>query len=121
MGDRIEHSRLVKGPKPPWLKLKRPPEIRNWGLPAPIGHNNGPPLEEDVNDAYVRYKWKKAHAAAWATPSLSILRFRVARAEAAGVSYREYMLELLDTGRYLQAGDRKPLASNADDPKSGEG
>ena len=26
-------------------------------------------------------------------------------AEAAGVSYREYMLELLDTGRHLQAAD----------------
>jgi hypothetical protein len=29
----------------------------------------------------------------------------VARAEAAGVTYREYMLELLDSGRHLQAGD----------------
>ena len=30
-----------------------------------------------------------------------------AAAEAAGVSYEQYMLELLDTGRHLQAGDRK--------------
>jgi hypothetical protein len=29
----------------------------------------------------------------------------VARAEAAGVTYREYMLELLDSGRHLQAED----------------
>ena len=34
---------------------------------------------------------------------MSILKLRMARAEAAGVSYREYMLELLDTGRHLQA------------------
>ena len=81
-----------------------PPQILAWGMPAPIGHNNGPPLE-GVNDAYVRYKWRQAHAQAWKTPSLSILKFRVARAEAAGVSYHEYMLELLDTGRHLQAVD----------------
>ena len=41
------------------------------------------------------------------------LKFRLACAEAAGVAYREYMLELLDTGRHLQADDvakrrRKP-------------
>jgi hypothetical protein len=41
----------------------------------------------------------------WKNPPLSILKLRVARAEAAGVSYREYTLELLDTGRHLQAAD----------------
>ena len=30
----------------------------------------------------------------------------MARAEAAGVSYHDYMLELLDTGRHLQAGHK---------------
>ena len=91
-----------------------------WGLPARIGHNNGPPLEEPPPDLYVRYKWRQAHAAAWKTPSMSILKFRVARAEAAGVSYHTYMLELLDTGRYLQAGDvpsntSRPPGEGADD------
>jgi hypothetical protein len=46
---------------------------------------------------------------------MSILKFRLARAEAAGVSYEEYMLELLDTGRHLQAADmvhrKKPGAT----------
>ncbi|MEZ5852532.1 MAG: hypothetical protein R3D68_18015 [Hyphomicrobiaceae bacterium] len=37
---------------------------------------------------------------------MSVLRFRVARAEAAGVTYEEYVSELLDTGRHLQAGDK---------------
>lgn len=106
MGDRYERSRLDRTPRPQWTRL-RPPEIRSWGLPAAIGHNNGPPLEDEVNDAFVRYRWKKAHAAAWKNPSMSILKFRVARAEAAGVSYHEYMLELLDTGRHLQAGDKR--------------
>ena len=109
MGDRVEKSRLVRGPRPRWEKLGTPPKIRNWGLTstASIGHNNGPPLADEVNDAFVRYRWKKAHAEAWKNPSLSILKFRVARAEAAGVTYREYMLELLDTGRHPQAADKK--------------
>ncbi len=105
MGDRVERSRLDRTPRPNWLRL-RPTEIRSWGLPATIGHNNGPPLEDEVNDAFVRYRWKKAHAAAWKTPPMSILKFRVARAEAAGVTYHEYVAELLDTGRHMQAGDK---------------
>lgn len=105
MGDRVERSRLLRGPRPLWLRARRPPEIRNWGLPASIGHNNGPPLDEPVNDAFVRYRWRKAHREAWKNPPLSILRFRVARAEAAGVTYERYVAELLDTGRHLQAGD----------------
>lgn len=109
MGDRFDRSRVLYDAGRPWLRLRRPSELATWGLPAPIGHNNGPPLDDDVADAYVRYKWRRAHAEAWKTPSMSVLRFRVSRAEAAGVSYREYMLELLDTGRHLQREDvRKP-------------
>ena len=52
-----------------------------------------------------RYRWRKAHREAWRNPSHGIMMFRLARARAAGVSYREYMLELLDTGRHLQAED----------------
>ena len=110
MGDRVEVSRLLRGPRAPWLKQRRPPEIAAWGLPATpaagLGHNNGPPLEEPVVDAFVRYRWRKAHREAWANPSMAILRFRVARAEAAGVTYEEYVSTLLDTGRHLQAGDK---------------
>jgi hypothetical protein len=58
-----------------------------------------------VADAFVRYRWRKAHAEVWKNPPLSILKLRMQRAEAAGVSYREYMLELLDSGRHLQAAD----------------
>jgi hypothetical protein len=105
MGDRYERSRLVPDRGRPWLRLRRPAELVSWGLPAPIGHNNGPPLDEEPNDAYVRYKWRRAHAEAWKTPSMSVLKFRVARAEAAGVSYEAYVSELLDTGRHLQRED----------------
>lgn len=72
---------------------------------AVVGHNGGPPLDEPVNDGFVRWRWRKVYREVWRNPPLSILRFRLARAEAAGVSYRDYMLELLDTGRHLQAAD----------------
>jgi hypothetical protein len=102
MGDRYDRSiserrRQSGGMKPPEL-------ILTWGL-AKIGHNGGPPLNEPVNDLFVHYRWRKAHREAWQTPSMSILKFRMARAEAAGVSYRDYMLELLDSGRHLQKED----------------
>ena len=107
MGDRYDRNRR-RGLHPALRGLPRPPpEIIAWGLstPARIGHNQGPPLDEPVADAFVRYRWRKAHAEVWKNPPLAILKLRVQRAEAAGVSYREYMLELLDSGRHLQAAD----------------
>ena len=119
MGDRYERSRRFADTGRPWLRLARPPALAAWGLPAPIGHNNGPPLDDEPNDIYVRYKWRRAHAEAWKTPSMSVLRFRVARAEAAGVSYEAYMSELLDTGRHLQRSDVEARARRAGDPPGG--
>jgi hypothetical protein len=71
-----------------------------------LGHNGGPELEDDDPTGrmlFVKWAWTRAHDEAWKTPPLDILRFRVARAEAAGLTYREYMLQLLDTGQYPQA------------------
>jgi len=119
MGDR--YDRKSRGWwRHPGLKSLRPPsEIITWGLssPARIGHNQGPPLDEPPADAFVRYRWRKAHREAWKNPSLSILRMRVARAEAAGVTYREYMLELLDSGRHLQPEDVAKRRSQAAKPQ----
>jgi hypothetical protein len=75
-------------------------------LAPQLGHNGGPELEDDDPTGrllFVKWAWTRAHDEAWKTPPLDILRFRVARAEAAGLSYREYMLQLLDTGSYPQA------------------
>jgi hypothetical protein len=121
MGDRFDRrgGRLARGLA--HLRGKPPPRIIAWGLGendrVRIGHNNGPPIvDEQPGYLWRRHCWKRAHAAAWKTPSMGVLRFRVARAEAAGVSYRDYMLELLDTGRHLQRGD-----AAADDDAGGEG
>ncbi len=79
---------------------------------AGIGHNGGPPLDEDEDPTgkllFVKWAWTRARKAAFAASSRDIMMFRLARAEAAGLDYDEYMLRLLDTGRYSQAGDEPP-------------
>ncbi len=64
-----------------------------------IGHNGGPPL--DPGTSWRQFCWKKAHRRAWKTPPREIVLARLKRAEEIGISYREYMLVLLDTGRRL--------------------
>jgi hypothetical protein len=43
----------------------------------------------------------KAHKAAWKTPPREIALRRLDRAEAVGMTYREYTLEIMERGRYL--------------------
>lgn len=64
-----------------------------------IGHNQGPPLE--LGMSWAHFCWKKAHATAWKTPPREIALRRLARAEAHGMTYREYTAHLLDTGEHL--------------------
>lgn len=68
-------------------------------LGAAPGHNGGPPLDPD--DSWHLYCWRKARKAAWKTPPREIALSRLARAEALGMSYREYTLEILERGRHL--------------------
>lgn len=68
---------------------------------AGIGHNGGPPLEEpDTNASWRLWCWRRAHKKAWAAPREIALR-RLARAEALGMTYHAYTLEILERGRYL--------------------
>ena len=78
--------------------------------PAP-GHNGGPPLDPDPPDldppdpdpgaSWRLHCWRRAHKAAWKTPPREVALRRLARAEALGMTYREYTLEILERGRYL--------------------
>lgn len=105
MGDRYDRELMSRRRRFGGMKIPAP--ILRWGLgdlPV-IGHNNGPPLDEEPGYLLRRHYWNKAHQAAWKTPQMPILKFRVARAEAAGVSYQEYTSTLLDTGRHLQRSD----------------
>ena len=74
-------------------------------------HNHGPPLDDDEGpewgdgDAYVYVNWRAAHQKAWKPKSRDHALFRLARAEAVGLTYEEYTLEILERGRYLSSGD----------------
>jgi hypothetical protein len=73
-------------------------------------HNQGPPLDDDGpewgdGDAYIYFSWKRAHRRAWKPASRNMALFRLEKAEALGLTYEEYTLELLERGRYLQRTD----------------
>jgi hypothetical protein len=68
--------------------------------PPGIGHNQGPPLQE-LGVSWQHYCWTKAHKRAWKTPPREIALARLARAEALGMTYREYTAVILDKGIHL--------------------
>jgi hypothetical protein len=73
------------------------PRDHSTGIAAfGIGHNGGPPL--DAGAGWRHFCWKRAYARAWKTPPREIALARLARAEALGISYREYASALLDRG-----------------------
>src|SRR4029079_236473 len=77
---------------------------------AQAGHNGGPPLDEHVPE-WGRggignyFSWKAAHRKAYRNVAPEIMMLRAERAERIDLTYEEYTLELLERGRYLQAGD----------------
>ena len=76
------------------------------------GHNGGPPLDDERppwgnGDPYRSLNWKRAHQAAWKPKSRDVALFRLGKAEALGLTYEEYTLELLERGRHLAAGDER--------------
>ncbi len=77
------------------------PVASDW---ARLGHNGGPPLDPDEPDPHAswrHYCWRRAHKKAWKTPPREIALRRLARAEALGITYREYALEIMERGRHL--------------------
>lgn len=80
-------------------------------MPDRIGHNQGPPLADyegppwGDGDPYVFFCWTRAWRRAWKEIPAEIALIRAERAEALGLTYEEYTLELLERGRYLQATD----------------
>src|SRR5579871_1866836 len=79
-----------------------------------LGHNGGPPLDEHVPEwgpgsIGTYFDWKRAYRRSRSAPR-SVVMFRLARAERVGLTYEEYLLEILDRGRYLQAEDAERIA-----------
>jgi len=78
-------------------------------------HNQGPPLDDEEpewgdGDIYIYFSWKAAHRAAWKPKSRDMALFRLEKAEALGLTYEEYTLEILERGRYLSAADGERIA-----------
>ena len=109
MGDRYDRDKEAKRRR--FGQMVPPEPILTWGIGdvslngQNAGHNGGPPLDEAPGYLWRRHVWTQAYKKAWVPPSMDVLKFRVARAEAAGLSYHEYMLELLDSGKHLQRED----------------
>ena len=79
-----------------------------------LGHNGGPPLDDHVPEwgpgpIGTYFDWKRAHRRA-RRASRSVVMFRLGRAERVGLTYEEYLLEILDRGRYLQLEDAARIA-----------
>lgn len=86
-------------------------------IPPPVvpslNHNGGPPLDDPpihvpewgANGIGNYFDWRHACRDAWKpVPRETMLR-RLRKAEACCLTYEEYTLVLLETGRYLQPGD----------------
>lgn len=88
-----------------WLALWRSAPLHELIEPRTrgIGDNGGPPLDPEIdpNESWRHWCWKRAVKRAWKTPGREIAMRRLARAEALGISYREYTLEILERGVHL--------------------
>jgi hypothetical protein len=82
-----------------------------------FGHNGGPPLDDDHvpewgSGAIGHYfSWRAAHREAWRSLPHELMLWRLRKAERLGLTYEEYTLEILDSGRYLGADDVDRIAA----------
>ena len=96
--------------------IKAPAQPANPANCIPVGHNGGPPLNEEHKPEWGEgpignyFYWKAAHRAAWHSASRDVILFRMQRAERLGLSYEEYTLEILERGRHLQIEDVERIA-----------
>mgnify|MGYP006983100118 FL=1 len=85
--------------------------------PHASNHNNGPPLDDDPthvppwgrNGIGRYFEWAAASRRAFEAP-FDIARLRARRAAMIGLTYDEYVLEILERGRYLSAADATRIA-----------
>jgi hypothetical protein len=78
-------------------RRNRPPTVPG-ARPVGLGHNQGPPL---VESTWHLAAWRMACREAWENPPIEVIRRRLKRAQALGMTYRQYTLEFMERGRYL--------------------
>lgn len=110
MGDGLRNRRPYRR-----IGLRRPAEIAAADIVPGLGHNGGPPLDEHVPPWGTGgignwFDWRAATEAAFKKVPAEIAVRRARKAEAIGLTYREYQLEILERGRYLQATDIARIA-----------
>ena len=92
-------------------QAKRIANLKAEGIVIPLsewlGHNNGP--DWFVDELFLEYCWKHAHAKVWKPPTQEIGIRRAHKAAALGVTYKQYVLEILERGRYLDEETAKPF------------
>ena len=79
-------------------------------VPPPRDHNGGPPLDDHIPEwgrkgIRTYFAWRRSYRQAWGNISRETALRRLKKAQACGLTYEEYTLFLLDTGRYLQPSD----------------
>jgi hypothetical protein len=83
-------------------KAKKIANLKAAGYVVPLsewlGHNNGPPW--DMETLFLDYCWRKACDEAWKAPTQEIAIRRARKAEALGLTYKQYTLEILERGRF---------------------
>ena len=76
-----------------------------------IGHNNGPDWDECL--LFLEYCWRKASRVAWTPPTQEMGVRRARKAQSLGLSYRRYVLEILERGRFLDEADALQIRNEA--------
>ena len=93
---------------------QRPAEISASDIPG-IGHNGGPPLDEHIPEWGVGgignyFSWRAASENAFKNVPVETAIRRAKKAESLGLTYREYELEIIERGRFLQKEDTVRIA-----------
>src|SRR5690606_27728805 len=79
------------------------------------GHNGGPPLDDHIPEwgpggIGTYFAWRAASEAAFKKVPVETAIRRARKAEELGLTYREYQLEILERGRFLQKEDTARIA-----------
>jgi len=90
---------------------RRENDLAELGIVLPLsiwlGHNNGPDILEGLR--FKEWRWRTLQEAAFAPPDADTGRRWAQKAEALGLSYREYRLELLERGRHPTEEEAKRI------------
>lgn len=90
---------------------RRENDLREMGVVIPLsqwlGHNNGPDILESL--LFKEWRWRKVQEEAFAPPNAETGARWARKAEALGLSYREYRLELLERGRHPTDEDARRI------------